>query len=154
MKESAGLLIYRFKNGNLQVFLIHPGGPFFKSKDEGSWSIPKGEVDSDEGPLDAAIRELREETGFDAQGPFLKLTPVKQSSYKTVHAWAAEGNYDPALMKSNDFALEWPPQSGKNQYFPEADKADWFTIPEARDKILKGQIPLLDELEKKVTSGQ
>ena len=154
MKESAGLLIYRFKNGTLQVFLIHPGGPFFKSKDEGAWSIPKGEVDSKEGPLEAAIRELKEETGFDATGPFHKLNPVKQSSYKTVHAWAAEGNYDPSLMQSNDFALEWPPQSGQIKYFPEADRADWFTIPEAREKILKGQIPLLDELEKIVTSGQ
>lgn len=154
MKESAGLLIYRFKNAILQVFLIHPGGPFYKSKDEGSWSIPKGEVDSEEGPLDAAIRELKEETGFEAQEPFLKLTPVKQSSYKTVHAWAAEGNYDPELMKSNEFALEWPPQSGQIQYFPEADRAQWFTIPEARTKILKGQIPLLDELEKKVTGDQ
>jgi predicted NUDIX family NTP pyrophosphohydrolase len=154
MKESAGLLIYRFKNGILHVFLIHPGGPFYKWKDGGTWSIPKGEVDSEEGPLEAAIRELKEETGFDAHGPFRKLTPVKQSSYKTVHAWTAEGDYDPAQMQSNDFEMEWPPNSGQMQTFPEADKADWFTIPQAREKILKGQIPLLDELEKIVTTDQ
>ncbi|MCI0414577.1 NUDIX domain-containing protein [bacterium] len=151
MKESAGLLIYRFKNGILQVFLIHPGGPFFKSKDAGIWSIPKGEVSAGEDPLNAALRELQEETGFEAHAPFLKLTAVKQSSYKMVHAWAAEGNYDPAKLRSNTFPLEWPPGSGKIQNFPEADRAQWFTIPEARRKILKGQIPLLDELERKVT---
>lgn len=153
MKESAGLLIYRFKKDILQVFLIHPGGPFYKTKDDGIWSIPKGEVDSDEAPLDAAVRELKEETGFDANGPYLKLSPVKQSSYKTVHAWAAEGDYDPSKMKSNEFALEWPPKSGKIQYFEEADKADWFTIPVAKTKILKGQIPLLEELEKLLTTS-
>ena len=154
MKESAGLLIYRFKNGKLQVFLIHPGGPFYKSKDTGVWSIPKGEVDTDEDPLNAAIRELKEETGFDAHGPFVKLTPVKQSPYKTVRAWAAEGNHDPAAMQSNTFPLEWPPGSGQIQNFPEADRAQWFTIPEAKNKILTGQVPLLDELEKLVTSDQ
>jgi predicted NUDIX family NTP pyrophosphohydrolase len=148
MKESAGLLIYHFKNGLLQVFLIHPGGPFYKSKDAGTWSIPKGEVGMGESPLDAATRELKEETGFEAKGPFLELTPVKQSSYKKVHAWAAEGNYDPAELKSNPFSLEWPPGSGQMQNFPEADRAQWFTIPEAKRKILKGQIPLLEELEK------
>jgi predicted NUDIX family NTP pyrophosphohydrolase len=150
MKASAGLLIYRNQNG-LQVFLIHPGGPYWQGKDDAAWSIPKGEVGDNEEPLEAAKREFKEETGFDPHGPFLPLTPVKQSSYKTVHAWAAEGDYDPSKIQSNSFPIEWPPKSGNMQFFPEADAAEWFPITEARKKILKGQVPLLDELEKMLT---
>jgi predicted NUDIX family NTP pyrophosphohydrolase len=152
MKASAGILIYRVENGVLEVLLIHPGGPFWQKKEDGAWSIPKGEVAEKEDALDAACREFKEETGFDCGGPFLKLTPVKQSSRKTIHTWAAEGNYDPAALQSNAFSIEWPPRSGQIQYFPEADRAEWFTIPEARKKILKGQLPLLNELEKILTS--
>jgi predicted NUDIX family NTP pyrophosphohydrolase len=154
MKASAGLLIYRVENGVLEVFLIHPGGPFWKGKEDGAWSIPKGEVAEEENALDAACREFKEETSFEACGPFVKLTPVKQSSHKTIHAWAAEGQYDPGAQESNTFSVEWPPRSGQIQYFPEADRAEWFTLPEARKKILKGQLPLLEELERKVSSDK
>ena len=147
MKFSAGLLVYRVRNGNLEVFLIHPGGPFWDNKDAGAWSIPKGEPDDEEESLQAARREFLEETGFDAPGPFSKLNPVKQSAQKTVEAWAMEADYDPLKFKSNTFEMEWPPKSGQIQSFPEADKAEWFTIKEAREKILKGQLPLLDQLE-------
>lgn len=153
MKISAGLLIYRIQD-RLEVFLIHPGGPFWTNKDDSSWSIPKGEVDENEEPLKAAQREFQEETGFTAQGPFHKLTPIAQSPYKKVQAWAAEGDYDPAEMKSNTFELEWPPKSGRKEHFPEADRAAWFTIPQARKKISRGQIPLLNELEKFLTEGR
>lgn len=149
MKVSAGLLVFRIRQNIPQVFLIHPGGPFWAKKDAGAWSIPKGEVDDGEEPLQAALREFQEETGFDApDGPYLKLTPVIQSHHKKVEAWACEGDCDPANLKSNLFETEWPPKSGKIQCFPEADRAHWFTFTEAHDKILKGQIPLLEELEK------
>ena len=147
MKISAGLLVYRVRNGNTEVFLIHPGGPFWDNKDAGAWSIPKGELDDQEEPLQAARREFQEETGFDAPGPFLKLNPVKQSSHKTIEAWAMEGDFDALKLKSNDFEMEWPPKSGRMQSFPEADRAEWFPLNEAREKILKGQLPLLDQLE-------
>jgi predicted NUDIX family NTP pyrophosphohydrolase len=147
MKISAGLLVYRIRDGYLQIFLIHPGGPFWDKKDAASWSIPKGEVDDQEESLNAARREFLEETGFHAPGPFIKLKPVKQSSHKTVEAWAMEGDYDPLKMHSNSFSMEWPPKSGQMQSFPEADRAEWFTITEARQKIFKGQVPLLDQLE-------
>ena len=150
VKSSAGLLVYRFEKGEAELFLIHPGGPFWSKKDAGAWSIPKGEVGPDEEPLDAARREFQEETGFVSSGPFVKLQPIKQSNHKTVEAWAAEGNYDPAEMKSNLFTMEWPPKSGRMQEFPEADRAGWFTFAEARKKILIGQLPLLDELEQKL----
>jgi len=148
MKQSAGLLIYRLRNGEPEVFLIHPGGPFWKAKDLESWSIPKGEFEEPEEPLSAARREFQEETGFEAQGPFQKLTPVRQSNHKTVHAWAAMGDYDASKIQSNTFPLEWPPHSGKMIEIPEADRAEWFSIPEAKKKIFKGQRPLLEELEK------
>jgi predicted NUDIX family NTP pyrophosphohydrolase len=147
MKISAGLLVYRIRDGNLEVFLIHPGGPFWEKKETGAWSIPKGEVDAEEDPLHAAQREFLEETGFEAPGPFLKLKIVKQSAQKTVEAWAMEGDYDPSKLQSNLFEMEWPPKSGRMQSFPEADRADWFSINEARHRILKGQLPLLDQLE-------
>jgi len=148
LKSSAGLLIYRFRDGDPEVFLIHPGGPFWKSKDTAAWSIPKGEFSDPEDPLQAARREFKEETGYEAQGPYQPLIPVKQSPHKMVYAWAAPGDYDAAGIQSNTFPVEWPPRSGKITQFPEADRAAWFRLPEARKKIFKGQIPLLDELEK------
>ncbi len=145
-RTSAGLLMYRKRQGHIEVFLIHPGGPFWKNKDEGAWSIPKGEF-TDESPLDAARREFREETGFTAAGDFRALTPVRQAGGKIVHAWIVEGDCDAAAVQSNTFTVEWPPRSGRRQAFPEADRAAWFTLAEARVKILKSQRPLLDQLE-------
>jgi predicted NUDIX family NTP pyrophosphohydrolase len=146
-KNSAGLLMYRRRGGILQVFLVHPGGPYWAKKDLGSWSIPKGEFTPDEDPLEAARREFEEETGFPAAGHFRPLTPIRQPSGKMVHAWAFEGDCDPSAIKSNTFSMEWPPRSGKYQEFPEVDRAEWFTIEAAKDKILKGQGGFLDELQ-------
>ena len=145
-KLSAGILLYRFQEGELQVLLAHPGGPFWAKKDWGSWSIPKGEFEEPEQPLEAALRELEEETGIEATGNFIELTPVKLKSGKTILAWSVAGNAEPASLKSNSFSLEWPPRSGKFQSFPEVDKIEWFTIPEAEKRINPGQIPLLHEL--------
>ena len=152
MKASSGLLTYRFRNGTVEVFLIHPGGPYWKSKDEGAWSIPKGGFSPPEDALDAARREFREETGYEASGPFHPLTPVKQSSYKIVHCWSAEGDYDASNIQSNTCPVEWPPHSGKMIDVPEADRAEWFNLETARKKILKGQVPFLDELEQLLNS--
>jgi len=149
-KESAGLLLYRFKDGDLEVFLVHPGGPFWSKKDDGSWSIPKGEFSPPESPLDAARREFREETGMSIDGDFVALEPVKQPSGKIVHAWAAEADCDPRSIKSNTFTMEWPRGSGKYQEFPEIDRAGWFSVGKAAVKILKGQIGLLDRLQKEL----
>lgn len=145
-RTSAGLLMYRKRQGHIEVFLIHPGGPFWKNKDEGAWSIPKGEF-TDESPLDAARREFREETGFTTSGDFRALTPVRQAGGKIVHAWIVEGDCDAGALRSNTFTVEWPPRSGRRQAFPEADRAAWYTLAEARVKILKSQRPLLDQLE-------
>ena len=146
-KKSAGLLMFRRREGLLEVFLVHPGGPFWARKDEGAWSIPKGEYEPGEDPLEAARREFQEETGFQAAGEFLPLTPRKQPSGKIVSAWALEGDGDASAIRSNTFSMEWPPRSGKQQEFPEVDRAGWFPIPAAKAKILKGQIPFLDELD-------
>jgi predicted NUDIX family NTP pyrophosphohydrolase len=129
------------------VLLAHPGGPFWKNKDLGAWTIPKGEIAEGEKPFDAARREFTEETGLTAAGPGLPLTPLRQPSRKTVFAWAVEGDCDAAALRSNLFTLEWPPRSGKHEEFPEIDRAAWFTIPEAKEKILKGQARFLSELE-------
>jgi predicted NUDIX family NTP pyrophosphohydrolase len=137
-KTSAGLLLYRYREGALEVFLAHPGGPFWATKDEGAWSIPKGEFASGEDPLAAARREFTEETGFIAEGDFAPLTPLKQKSGKTVHAWALQMDCDPALVKSNTFTL-----NGKE--YPEIDRAEWFGLAAARKKILPGQLAFLDE---------
>lgn len=150
-KTSAGILLYRYRGHAPQVFLVHPGGPFWARKDAGAWSIPKGEYDPGEDPLAAALREWEEETGIpleNARQSFIALGPVKQKGGKTVHAWAAEGDFDPATVRSNTFEIEWPPRSGKKASFPEVDKAGWFEIPEARQKILEGQQPLIDALLK------
>ena len=146
VKKSAGILLYRFTNRSLEIFLIHPGGPFWKNKDPGAWAIPKGEFTDDEEPLEAAKREFKEETGFDAPGKFIELTPLKQKSGKIIYAWAAEGNIDAAKIHSNSFEMEWPPKSGKKQKFPEADKANWFSIKIAKEKIIPGQLKFIDEL--------
>jgi predicted NUDIX family NTP pyrophosphohydrolase len=145
-KTSAGLLLYRKKNGVLQVFLIHPGGPYFAKKDAGVWSIPKGEIDEGEDPLVAGQRELEEETGCKPEGNFIPLSPITQKGGKTVLAWAIEGDCDPGTIKSNTFTVEWPPRSGKMREFPEADRAGWFTIEEAKKKINPAQAALVEEL--------
>ena len=146
-KTSAGLLMFRKHDGTVEVLLVHPGGPFWTKKDEGAWSIPKGEYSQSEDPLKAAKREFNEETGFTAEGDFKPLEPVVQPSGKKVTAWAVEGDCDPAKCKSNSFSMEWPPHSGNQQQFPEIDRAEWFTIEQAKKKILKGQLPLLEQLE-------
>jgi len=131
----------------LQVFLVHPGGPFFKNKDLGAWSIPKGEFPEDEDPLLAAKREFLEETGQPIDGNFIKLKPVTLKSGKTVHAWAVEGDIDHETIFSNLFEMEWPPKSGKKQSFPEIDRAAWFVIGEAKEKVNPAQAALIDELD-------
>jgi predicted NUDIX family NTP pyrophosphohydrolase len=146
-KQSAGLLIYRRRNGELELFLVHPGGPFWRHKDQGAWSIPKGEFAAGDDPLEAAKREFQEETGFTAEGPFQALQPLKQPSGKVVHAWLAEGNFDPRKVRSNTFNLEWPRNSGKFIEVPEVDRADWFSLEIAREKILPGQLPFLEQLQ-------
>jgi predicted NUDIX family NTP pyrophosphohydrolase len=141
------LLVYRWKGGTVEVFLAHPGGPFWKSKDLGSWTIPKGLVTPGEDPFDAAEREFREETGFDIpSGRIVALRPLKQPSGKVVHAWAVEGDFDPTRLASNSFYIEWPPGSGKELQFPEIDRGEWFNLETARKRILKGQAGFLDEL--------
>ncbi|MDO3626364.1 NUDIX domain-containing protein [Mucilaginibacter sp. BT774] len=149
-KQSAGILLYRFINNQLQVFLVHPGGPFYKNKDDGSWSIPKGEFADDENPLDAAKREFLEETGQIIHGNFTALTPIRQKGGKTVHAWAIEGDVDHKTMVSNTFEIEWPPRSGKKQTFPEIDKAAWFDTGLAKIKINAAQSELINELALKI----
>ena len=146
-KKSSGLLAYRRRAGHMEVFLIHPGGPYWTRKDDGAWSIPKGEFTVEE-PLEAAKREFTEETGFQTNGPFRALTPIRQPSGKLIHAWAFEGDFDPAAIRSNTFPLEWPPGSGMVRDFPEADRAGWFPVEKAREKISRGQAGFIDELEK------
>ena len=144
--HSAGILLFRHKNNKLEVMLVHPGGPFWARKDEGAWSIPKGILDENENPLDAAKREFNEETGLEADGAFIELGEVKQPSGKIVHAWALEKDLDVTEIDSNSFTIEWPKNSGKMREYPEIDRAGWFSLDEARTKILKGQVALLDRL--------
>lgn len=147
-RVSAGLLMYRINGGNLQVLLAHPGGPFFKNKDDGAWSIPKGEIELDEDFLAAAQREFVEETGITPAGPFIELTPAKQKGGKVVHAWAFKGECDTTEIVSNTFTMEWPPKSGQQTAFPEIDRAEFFDLETARRKINAAQAGLIDELEK------
>jgi predicted NUDIX family NTP pyrophosphohydrolase len=144
--RSAGILVYRRRAARLEVFLVHPGGPFWVKKDEQAWSIPKGEFGEEEDPLAAAIREFTEETGQAIAGDFLPLTPARQPSRKIVHAFAVEGDVDADALISNEFELEWPPRSGKLQGFPEIDRGAWFAIDEARKRAHAGLVPVLDEL--------
>jgi predicted NUDIX family NTP pyrophosphohydrolase len=143
--QSAGILMYR-KAEVLEVLLVHPGGPFFAKKDLGSWSIPKGIYVSGEDALNAAKREFEEETGVKPEGNFTALQPVKLKSGKEIKAWACEGDLDESAIVSNSFDMEWPPRSGKRQTFPEVDKAGWFELQVARQKINERQIPFLEEL--------
>ena len=152
-RKSSGLLLFRETPAGLEVLLVHPGGPFWAKKDDGSWSIPKGEFLDDEEPLAAAQREFEEELGARPVGDFLSLTPLKQPSGKLVFAWALRSDLDPSRLKSNTFSIEWPPKSGRQQEFPEVDKAAWFGLETARRKILKGQAPFLDQLLIKVQNA-
>ena len=145
-KSSAGLLLYRIHEAAIEVLLVHPGGPYWKNKDEGAWSIPKGEFLPGEAPIVAARREFFEETGVAIKGQLYALKPLRQAGGKIVHAWAVEGDLDPATIVSNTFEIEWPPRSGRLQSFPEIDRGAWFTLPAAARKILRGQVPLLEEL--------
>ena len=151
MKRSAGILLYR-KSPSRQVLLVHPGGPYWAKKDVGAWTIPKGEIDEGEDALAAARRELREETGVDTAADAIALTPIRQKSGKWVYAWAIEGDCDAAAITSNTFSMEWPPKSGKQQEFPEVDRAAWLAFDAARAKIIAAQVPLLDELERLIAS--
>ncbi|WP_339627874.1 NUDIX domain-containing protein [uncultured Maribacter sp.] len=146
-KISAGIILYRLNNSDTEVLLVHPGGPFWVKKNMGSWSIPKGEIEPEEDLLEAAIRETKEETGIKSKGKFIALSPLKQKSGKIIHAWALQGNFDPLDLKSNSFEMIWPPKSGKNNVFPEIDKAAWFPLKEAKLRIVPGQIPFITELE-------
>ena len=144
---SAGLLMYRIKEESIEVLLAHPGGPFFRNKDEGVWSIPKGEPDADEDLSLTAQREFEEETGLKPSGPFIPLSPIRQKGGKIVHTWAFEGDCDPNVVKSNTFTMEWPPKSGRRMEFPEIDRVEFLDLDTARKKIKAGQEGLLEELE-------
>ncbi|MFX0557853.1 NUDIX domain-containing protein [Maribacter sp. CXY002] len=145
-KTSAGILFYKFHNNTLEILLVHPGGPFWTNKDKGAWSIPKGEIEHNEGLLQAAIRETIEELGIKPKGDFLKLSKQKQKNGKIIHAWALHQAIDVKKIKSNTFEMVWPPNSGRKKSFPEIDKAAWFKIKEAKEKILEGQKGFLNEL--------
>lgn len=146
-RVSAGLLMYRLQDGKLQVLLAHPGGPYFQNKDEGAWTIPKGEIEPDEDMLEAAKREFEEETGITPTGPFIELTPIKQKCGKIVHAWAFRGDCDTNAIVSNTFTMEWPPKSGRQMEFPEMDRAEFFDVAAAGQKIKAAQMPLVKECE-------
>ncbi|HET7548864.1 MAG TPA: NUDIX domain-containing protein [Usitatibacter sp.] len=150
-RRSAGILMYRRGAAGLEVLLVHPGGPFWKNRDLGAWTIPKGEHDDSEEALDAARREFAEETGFTASGDFVPLAPVRQKAGKLVRAWALEGDCDADAVRSNAFSMEWPPRSGRMAEFPEVDRAAWFPTEEARRRILPAQVPLIDELESRLS---
>jgi predicted NUDIX family NTP pyrophosphohydrolase len=153
-QQSAGILLYRFKNKEPQIFLCHPGGPFYKNKDAGVWTIPKGEFEENEEPLSAAKREFKEETGQSIEGEFISLTPVKyKDGRKIVYAWAVEGDIDASSIHSNLFSLEWPPRSGKFIEAPEVDRGEWFDITTAKQKILPALLPLLNDFIEKVDAG-
>lgn len=154
VKRSSALLVYKRVPDGLQVFLVHPGGPFWARKDFGAWSIPKGEIEEGEDGLAAARREFREEVGQEVAGPCsalsIALTPVKQKGGKVVQAWAVEGEVDAAALKSNEVEMEWPPRSGRTARFPEVDRGAWFAIAEALRRILPAQAPILEELRGKL----
>lgn len=145
-KTSAGILLFRRRGPSLEFFLVHPGGPFWAKKDLGAWSLPKGEIEEGEDALAAAIRELREETGFVVEGEFRALQPRRQRSGKTIVAWAVEADVDPSQLRSGTFSMEWPPRSGKQREFPEVDRGAWFTLDEARQRLVEGQVGFVDEV--------
>ncbi len=152
-RTSAGILMFRRKGDSIELFLIHPGGPFWARKDLGAWSIPKGEYGDDEKPLDAARREFNEETGFAVDGHFIPLPPIKQKGGKIVSAWAIEGDIDASAVRSNTFSMEWPPRSGKLAKFPEIDRAEFFDPTTARQKINPSQMAFVAEFEGLVARG-
>ena len=145
--RSAGIIVYRKRAETIEVLLVHPGGPFWSTRDPGAWSIPKGEYPEDEDAEAAARREFEEETGWTIASDLLPLGEIRQKAGKTVTAFAAEGDFDTASLDSNRFEIEWPPKSGRIAAFPEVDRAGWFALDEAREKIIEGQRPLLDRLE-------
>ncbi len=150
-KKSAGLIMFRYSDGKLEVLLVHPGGPFWAKKDEGAWSIPKGEYEEHESPFEVARREFTEETGFAAEADtYIPLDPLRQPSRKLISAWAFQGDCDPVAITSNTFTMEWPPRSGKQCEFPEVDRGGWFAIEEAMKKITKGQLGFLEQLCRKL----
>lgn len=150
MKRSAGILLYRKSGDGIEVLLVHPGGPFFVKKDDGFWTIPKGEIEGDADALEEAIREFEEETSYKLKGDFLELGEVKQKGGKIVQAWALEGNVDAGKIKSNEFEIEWPPRSGKKKTFPEIDRAAWYTTDEAKVKMNAAQLELVERLKNKI----
>jgi predicted NUDIX family NTP pyrophosphohydrolase len=154
-KRSAGLLVYRLVDHEPEVLLVHPGGPYWAKKDDGSWSIPKGEYEPDEDPLEVAIREFREELGIDAPGATdpMFLGEVRQPGGKIVSAWALPGDLDVTVVRSNTFSMEWPPRSGRTGEFPEVDRAGWFDLETARRKLLRGQLVLLDRFAERLQAG-
>jgi predicted NUDIX family NTP pyrophosphohydrolase len=147
-RVSAGLLMYSIQDGKFQVLLAHPGGPFFKNKDDGAWTIPKGEIEPGEDMLEAAKREFEEETGVTPTGPFIELTPITQKGGKIVYAWAFRGDCDPSAIVSNTFTMEWPQKSGRQMEFPEMDRADFFDVAAASRKIKAAQMALVEEFER------
>jgi predicted NUDIX family NTP pyrophosphohydrolase len=140
--------MYRFRDGKLQVLLAHPGGPLFRNRDDGAWTIPKGEVEPGEDMLRAAEREFEEETGITATGPYTALTPIRQKGGKVVHAWGFRGDCDPGSIVSNTFLMEWPPRSGRRVAYPEVDRADFFDVAAAGRKLNPAQVALVEELER------
>ena len=146
VKKSAGILLYRLLRNQPEFFLVHPGGPFWTNKDAGAWTIPKGEYDINEEPIDAAIREFAEETGHTPSGDFIALTPIIQKAGKQVDAWAVEGDMDATNIRSNSFTTEWPPKSGNLKSYPEVDRADWFDSEMAKEKINRAQAAFIDEM--------
>ena len=152
-KQSAGILLYRLRDTGLEVLLVHPGGPYWVRKDAGAWSIPKGEFGHSEDSLEAARREFHEETGTLPTGSCAALAPLTQRSGKVIYAWAMEGDLDAASIRSNIFTMEWPPRSGRLQDFPEVDRAAWFTMAAAREKLSDGQRGFLDQLEQLLRAG-
>jgi predicted NUDIX family NTP pyrophosphohydrolase len=144
--HSAGILLFKTHGKQLEVFLVHPGGPYWEGRDEGAWSIPKGLFEDNEQPLDAARREFREETGFNADGAFIELGQLKQPSRKIIHAWALEQDINASKLKSNTFTLEWPRGSGIMREYPEVDRGEWFGLSQARKKISKGQAEFIERL--------
>ncbi len=153
MKTSAGLLVYRIKTNQPEVLIVHPGGPFWSKKDRGAWSIPKGEYDETEDPLNTAKREFEEETSFPPpNGEYIDLGEIKRKDGKYIKAWAVEGDLDETKIKSNEFEMEWPPKSGLLQKFPEIDRGAWFSLDEAAEKVQPAQIPFLERLAKKLNT--
>jgi len=155
LKTSAGLLVYRFRDETLEVFIAHMGGPIWANRKKRGWSIPKGELDHGEEPLEAAMREFREETGMEPpDSELIDLGEFQQSSKKRILIWALEGDLDPEALISNTFALEWPPGSGELSDFPEVDRAEWCTIPDASEKVIKGQVQVLEALDRILASDE